>query len=189
MIRVPSLNKEVHANKVLIDYRSSGTGQSEVRMGMDEVLYFGNTTSEVCNYEPTSYPGSIIDADLNGSGQIVIKCTKSTNVCFTICNMIAVEAPTVFQNDVFVYATSELYRGNDFEIINSGGTYQFKISQCTSIENYPPPAMYPCDEVHSFCGNFGVISQFGDSYIITCFPSSSLCVFINADNGPDITCD
>lgn len=190
LIRVPSVNKEVHANQVVIDYRSSGTGQSEVRMGMGDVVYFGNTTTAVCNFDPKTYPGTLIDASQNGSGQIVIKCSKSTDVCFTICNMIEEAEPTVFQNDVYVYATSDLYRGNDFEITNTGGSYQFKLSQCSNvIEDYPPPIMLPCDGVHSFCGDLTGVQQYGDSFFITCFPSFSLCVFVNVHNGPDITCE
>lgn len=190
LVRIPSVDKEVHANQVTIDYRSSGTGRSEVRMGMGNVVYFGNTTSAVCSFDPTSYPGTIIDASPNGSGQIVIKCSKSTDVCFTICNMIVEEEPVVYQNDVYVYETSTLYRGNDLEITSNSGELQFKLSQCNNtIENYPPPIMLPCDGVHSFCGDFGGISQYGDSYIITCIPSFSLCVFVNVHNGPDISCD
>ncbi|MFN3940142.1 MAG: hypothetical protein ACK4IY_06115 [Chitinophagales bacterium] len=190
LVRVPTANKEVHANQVLIDYRSNGTDQREVRMGMGDVIYFGDITTEVCNFDPITYPVTLIDADYNGGGQIVIKCTGTTGVCFTICNMLEMAEPTVFQNDVYVYATATLYRGNDFEISNSGGSYQFKLSQCSNvIENYPPPIMLPCDGVHSFCGDFSGIQQYGDSYFITCLPSTSLCVFVNVHNGPDITCE
>jgi hypothetical protein len=159
-------------------------------MAIGDVIYNGSITNATCYSTPKDYPGDIIDAGSNGSGQVVIICNPSENICFTICTMASGVYPITYQNDVYVVSTNTLYKGNYFSITQTNSQTQFKLDQCLSTtQNYPPLIMLPCDGVHSFCGDFsGDVYQSGNSYVITCYPSSHSCVLVNIDDSSDDHC-
>ena len=186
LIRIPDANKEIHADNVVIDYRNTGGGQSNVRVGMDDIDYFGDYTEAVCNYDPQNIPGTLIDAGTNSGGAIVIKCSESDNICFSICSMIEGATPIVFQNDIYIFESETLIKGNYIEYSLNGSNLELKLSACTSeISDYIPPIMLPCDGFHTFCGDFAQIAVYGNSYMVTCYPSSNACVMVNIDANPN----
>lgn len=190
LIRVPDLNKEFHASNCAVDYRSNGTGTSYVKMGMNDVSYNVTITSAEAVGGSKDYNGDIVNAGSNGSGQIVIQCTPSENVCFTIGAMVEDATPTTFQNDFYVHSTEDLYKGNFLTISQvGGGGFSLSVENCVTTENdYFPPIMLPCDNVHTFCGYPGGVRKIGDFYYVTCYPSSDACVSINVDSSPDECC-
>ena len=65
--------------------------------------------------------------------------------------MIEGATPIVFQNDIYIFESETLIKGNYIEYSLNGSNLELKLSACTSeISDYIPPIMLPCDGVHTF---------------------------------------
>lgn len=104
--------------------------------------------------------------------------------------MVADIYPVLYQNDIYVVSTNTLYKGDNLSITQNSSQTQFKLDNCLGVtQNYPPPIMLPCDNVHTFCGDIaGDPYIIGDSYFITCYPSANKCVIVNIDASSDFHC-